>query len=338
MKNFIVYFVTASTLFLFSCHGNRFDVDVSNIIIPDVKIDRFEQDIFTIDTANIKAADQKLQAKYGPFYSSYISRIINTGGRKDASHLQRMKQFIADPDMRQAYADCQKMYPNTDFLAEQLTKTFKHFKYYFPEKKVPITITMMSGFNYSVVLLDNTLAIGLEMYLGRDNKFYQMLALPNYKTMFMSRQNIEPDATRAWMITEFPYNMNKSDFLSEITYMGKILYLTDALLPSTHDSLKIQYTKKQLDYCSQNEFNVWSYFAAQKLLYNTNQTEIMKFTSEGPFTSAFSKEAPPRIGYWIGWQIIRQYMSNNPEISPEQLMKEVDAQKILNKSKYKPRK
>jgi hypothetical protein len=338
MKNSIVYVLTVFTLFLSSCDGNRLDVDVSDISIPEVKINRLEQDIFNIDTANIETADKKLQATYGNFYFSFISRIINTGGRHDSSYLFRMKQFIADPDMLEAYNDCQKTYPTTDFLAEQLTDIFKHFNYYFPEKKVPKTITMMSGFNYSVVLLDSTLAIGLEMYLGGNNKFYQMLALPNYKTSFMSKENIAPDATRAWMISEFPYHMNKSDFLSEITYMGKILYLTDAMLPNVHDSLKIQYTEQQLDYCSQNEFNVWSYFAAQKLLYTTNQAEIMKFTSEGPFTSAFSKEAPSRIGYWIGWQIVKQYMKNNPEISLEQLMKEVDAQKILNKAKYKPRK
>lgn len=338
MKNFIVYLLTVFAFFLSSCNGNRLEVDISNVKIPDVEINRLEQDVFNLDTANIKVSDKKLQSKYGHFYSSFITRIVNNGGQYDSSYLVRMKQFISDRDMREAYADCQKTYPDTDFLNEQFTELFKHFNYYFPDKKLPKITTMMSGFNYSVVLLDNTLAIGLEMYLGSNNKFYQMLALPHYKTMFMNKENIIPDATRAWMITEFPYNMNKNDFLSEITYMGKIMYLTDALLPNVHDSLKIQYSEQQLDYCIQNEFNVWSYFAAQKLLYNTNQAEIMKFTSEGPFTSAFSKEAPPRIGYWIGWQIVRQFMKNNPEISIEQLMKDRDAQKILNKAKYKPRK
>ncbi len=338
MKNFIVYLLTLFALFLSSCGGNSLDVDVSNVSVPDFTINRLEQDIFNIDTANIKTSDEKLQIKYGHFYSSYVRRIINKGGQQDSSYLLSMKHFITDSDMREAYSDCQKAYPNTDFLKEQLTEIFKHFNYYFPNKKLPKTISMMSGFNYSVVLLEGTLAIGLEMYLGSNNKFYQMLALPHYKRMFMNRENIAPDVTRAWMISEFPYNMNKSDFLSEITYMGKIMYLTDALLPNVHDSLKIQYSQQQLDYCSQNEFNVWSYFAAQKLLYNTNQAEIMKFTAEGPFTSAFSKDAPPRIGYWIGWQIVKQYMKNNPEISTEQLMKEVDAQKILNTAKYKPRK
>ena len=135
-----------------------------------------------------------------------------------------------------------------------------------------------------------------------------------------------------------PANMNKSDFLSDIIYVGKTIFLTDVLIEGLHDSLKIQYTQKQMEYCDQNEFNVWSYFVAQKLLYTTNQTEIKKFTSEGPFTSAFSKEAPPRIGYWIGWQIVRQYMENNPEITLEQLMEIDDSQQLLSKSKYKPKK
>jgi len=338
MKNLVVYVFAVSALFFSSCGGRHPDVDVSDVIISEVKINRLEQDIFNMDTTDIKTASEKLKNKYGHFYSSYISSIINDGGLRDSSYIMRMKQFIKDPDMHEAYQDCQKMYPNTDFLKKQLTGLFKHFNYYFPDRKLPKTITMMSGFNYSVVLMDSTLALGLEMYLGSDNKFYQMLTLPHYKTMFMNKENIVPDATRAWMIAEFPYNMNKSDFLNEITYMGKIMYLVDELLPDVHDSLKIQYSQKQLEYCSQNEFNVWSYFAAQKLLYSTDQSEIMKYTSEGPFTSAFSKESPPRIGYWIGWQIVKQYMKNNPEVSIDQLMKEGDAQNILRYAKYKPRK
>ena len=74
------------------------------------------------------------------------------------------------------------------------------------------------------------------------------------------------------------------------------------------------------------------------MLYTTDQAEIIKFTSEGPFTSALSKEAPPRIGHWIGWQLVRQYMNNNPKTSLQNLINEVDAQTILTKSKYKPRK
>ena len=64
----------------------------------------------------------------------------------------------------------------------------------------------------------------------------------------------------------------------------------------------------------------------------------MKFTSEGPFTTALSKQSAPRIGYWVGWRIVKQYMQENPDVTLEQLMKETDAQELLKKSKYIPKK
>jgi len=338
MKNSAVFILTIVVLFFSACGDNRIDVDVDHVEIPNVVINRLEQDLFTLDTTTIETSTKALEIKYGRFFSSFITGIINNGGVSDSSYSYRIRQFVSDRDMRQAYTDCQKTYPNVDAFQEEFTEAFKHFKHYFPDRQLPKIITMMSGFNYNAIVLDSTLAIGLEMYLGSNSTFYRMLALPNYKTMFMNKQNILPDAIRAWMLGEFPYMMDKGNFLSEITYMGKIMYLTDALLPNVEDTLKAQYSQKQLDYAVQNEFNIWSYFAAQKLLYTTDRAEIIKFTADGPFTSAFSKQSSPRIGYWIGWQIIRQYMNNNPGITLEQMINEKDAQKILIKAKYKPHK
>lgn len=338
MKNSILSFLVVFCVFLSSCNNNRYDVDVSDIHIEEVKISRLEQDVFTMDTANIDGETEKMLIKYGDFYKGYIAGVINNGGLRDSSYEYRMMRFIHDADMLDAYSNCQAVYPDMDFLEEKMTGAFKRFMYFFPERNLPKVSTMMSGFNFPTVFIDRTIAVGLDMYLGSDNKFYTMLAMPRYKSKFMKKETVAPDAVRIWLLNEFPYNMIKSDFLSDIIYTGKILFLGDVLLPGTHDSLQIQYTQRQLEYCNQNEFNVWGYFVAQKTLYTTNQAEIAKFTSEGPFTSAFSKEAPPRIAYWIGWQIVKQFMDNNPEVSMEQLMEMNDAQQLLAKSKYKPKK
>jgi uncharacterized protein YjaZ len=337
MKNFNFGVAVTIVISLFtSCSNNPLDVDISAVAVQELKIQRLEKDLFNIDTSDIKGATVKLQSKYGTFYPLFFSRIINNGDVRDSSYALRLKQFIYDRDMRETYEMVVKTYPEEEPLEAELTEMFKHLKYYFPEKNIPSIVTMISGYNQWIVKADSTLAIGLEMYLGSNNKFYGMLALPRYKTMFMNRENILPDVTRELLISEFPYNMNKSDFLSEIVYMGKIMYLTDAMLPDTEDTLKIRYSRAQMEYCTQNEFNVWSYFAAQKLLYTTDQAEIMKFTSEAPFTSALSKESAPRIGYWIGWQIVRHYMKNNPKVTIREMIQETDAQSILMKSKYKP--
>lgn len=336
MRNFSTYIYIVLFLTIVGCGNERLDVDLSETSVPEITINRLEQDLFQMDTADIGKSTKQLQEKYGRFYSTFVSVILNNGGLRDSSYAFRIKSFITDFDMKKAYQDVQKKYPNTDAIKEKLKESYQYFNYHFPNRSLPQPITMISGFNYSNVVVDSTLAIGLETYLGSENEFYKGLGVPRYKSMFMNEENIVPDAIRQWMLIEFPNNMNKNDFLSEIIYMGKIMYLTDALLPNTPDSLKIQYSKLQMDYCNQNEFNVWSYFAAKKLLYTTDQAEIIKFTSDGPFTSALSKEAPARIGHWIGWQLVRQYMNNNPKASLQDLVNETDAQVILGKSKYKP--
>jgi hypothetical protein len=39
---------------------------------------------------------------------------------------------------------------------------------------------------------------------------------------------------------------------------------------------------------------------------------------------------------WAGWQIVKSCMKNNKDVTLQQLMGDQDAQKILNKSKYRP--
>jgi uncharacterized protein YjaZ len=76
--------------------------------------------------------------------------------------------------------------------------------------------------------------------------------------------------------------------------------------------------------------------AEKNRLYENNMRTVQELTGEGPFTSAISKDCPPGIAKWIGWQIVKSYMKNNENVSLEELMNEKDAQKILNKSKYRP--
>jgi uncharacterized protein YjaZ len=98
------------------------------------------------------------------------------------------------------------------------------------------------------------------------------------------------------------------------------------------------YTKEQLEWCIKNESNIWAFFIEQKLLYSTVVQQYIKYISDGPTTNGLPKESPAKIGAWIGWQIVKAYMNNNPAITLEQLLKEKDAQKILNNSNYKPKK
>jgi uncharacterized protein YjaZ len=73
-----------------------------------------------------------------------------------------------------------------------------------------------------------------------------------------------------------------------------------------------------------------------ELLYETNPFELRKYVGEAPFTDAISTKAPGRLGRWLGWNIVEDYVVNN-EISLSDLMAEADAEKIFRQSGYRPR-
>jgi len=329
-------FIVFSLLFLFSCSNNRLNVDISSVKVSEVKIDRLDADVFNADGIDEKLHEQ-LKKKYNNYYLSY-QHIVSGNNVSDSEMIRGLTLFANDSAMKQAFLECERVYPSTDWVEADITHTFRYFNYHFPNRVLPRIVTYMSGFNFSILRIDSTIGIGLDMYLGKDSKFYRMLQFPQYKSMTMAKEYLVSDFVRGWMTTEFRNVDEKKNLLSEIIYNGKLMYLVDALLPAVNDTIKIGYTSNQMEWCNRNEYNMWAYFVQKKLLYSSDPAEVNKYISEGPFTSAFSKESPARVGIWVGWQIVRAYMDRHPNVSLEDLMNESDSQKILSASKYKPAK
>lgn len=323
-------------LFFISCSNDSLKIDTDSIDLT-IKVNRFEQDFFKLkQVQNLKSELSKLEAKYGEFYFRYINNIMQFGDEKNPSFEIGIKGFLNDPDINAINKDVQEMYPDFNDLKANLTEAFKKYHFHFPKKKIPTIVTFVSGFAFGIVATDSILGIGLDRYLGANCIYYNKMSWPKYITSKSQKKYIVTDAMRSWIGTEFEVNNSKKILLNEMIYQGKIMYALDATL-NTHDTLKIIYTKPQYDWAKFNEFEVWKYMIDKKVLFTSNASEFAKFLNDGPFTSGFPKESPPRLGVYIGWQIVRAYMKNN-NVTLEELMKEQDAQKILNKSKYKPNK
>ena len=234
-----------------SCENNRLDVDASVVNVDPVKIQRFDRDFFSLNADNISQEFPALQKKYSGFTDLFLRNIICTLGVNDSSCVPEIIKFVHDKDMQSAYDECQKKFSDMTDIESGLTEVMRHHKYYFPEKKLPEIVAMMSGFNYAIE--SSTPAIGLEMYLGNKNGFYDMMRIPNYKRATMQKEYIIPDLVRAWMIDQFPNKSKSGTLLSEMIYQGKLLYLSDAMVPDAEDTLKIGFTNKQLVWCVEHE-------------------------------------------------------------------------------------
>lgn len=331
--------ITPLLLILFGCHRNTLDVDVSEVKTKPLQLMRFEDDFFALNEADFNTKSAKIKTKYGASYEHYLMNFLSRNGTADSTYKTSVLAFTQDKDIREAYNDVKKKYPGTKLaeLMPELDNCVKRFHYHFPERKLPSRLmTCTAGWNYAFAYMDSALIVALDMYLGDASKFYGMLRYPQYQVRRMNAEYILPDIARGWLLTEFDNDDAQNILLNHTIFYGKLYYAVNALLPQTHDSLLIGYSGAQLKYCTTYEKKLWGYFAEKNRLYENNMQTVRELTSEGPFTGAISKDCPPRIAMWVGWQIVRSYMKNNEGVTLAALMKEKDAQKILTKSKYRP--
>lgn len=326
---------------MFSCSGGAEDIDLDSV---DLELDllRFEQGLF-----NASSVEEllKLQKEYPDFYGVYLNNIMPQSPMmytmSDVDKTVELYRYISHQDMDSLYHLTQQKYGDFTVYHSDLEKLAKRIKYYFAEEEITTAVTFVSSFEYGSVFLEDskTFAIGLDMYMGRDFEVYPLLdpaKFPFYRISRFEPHYIVPNAAKSFLYYKTPAGKSSS-FIDEAIYEGKILYAMDKLLPHTADSLKISYADGQLEWCIANEENIWGYLVQEDILYSTDKNDyIAKFFNDGPFTTPFGNESSPRVGAWVGWQIVRAYMGRNTDVSLSDLLADQDHQKIFTKSKYKP--
>jgi gliding motility-associated lipoprotein GldB len=338
VKFFQIYLFFACLLTFFSCkQSNR--PDVKDIKV-DVSIERFDKDLAAGMAKALEQTDRQLAQKYGNFYQDYVNRIVGNGA---FSGPEILEVLYKDQAYRDLSHDADSVFKNMDPIKDDLTQAFKHIKYYYPQIRVPKFIAFVSGFEVQTPIGDGYMGIGLDMFLGKDSKFYPAIVrnVPLYISRRFTPEYVVPRLTETFAREElFPEKDEDRTLLAKMVHNGKILYFMDQVLDEqVPDSVKIGYTAKQLGWCNAYEGNIWGFFMDQELLFNTDYQKIQVYLSEGPFTPGLGEknQSAPKLGVWIGWQIVRKYMQENPDVSLQELMANQDAEGILRASKYKPR-
>ena len=321
MKKYIILF-TISILFL-SCDKKTKEEKAIEEIPLSIKLYRFEQAFFETKPAQLA----KVKLEYPDFFPA------NTGDEVWIEKLQ-------NPQWRELYDEVQKKYKDFSTETTDIETVFKSIKYYFPTVQTPEIYTAIGDMDYlnKVIYANDKLVIALELYLGKKHKFYS--EFPEYIAQNFEQRQMMPDVVTSFANGIIPADQEKS-LLADMIYYGKELYLKDKLLPSDYtDAEKIGYTDDQIKWSQENESYMWTYFIEKQMLYNTSPKLKGQFIEMAPFSKFYleiDNESPGRIGQWIGWQIVRSYMENNPKTTLQDLLK-IPSTQIFEQSKYKPKK
>ena len=307
-------------LVLFSCDKkSKVEKAVEKIPVK-LKVVRFDKAFFEAKPGDL----QNLKVEY-PFFFPH--------GVDDKVWINKMQ----DKDWQDLYAEVAKKYPNFDAQTVEIESLFKHFKYYFPETIMPEIYTVIGNMDYNnkAIYANDKLIIALELYLGKNVKFYTDAEY--IKQNFEERQMM-PDIVSSYALGKIPPPSDKT-LLAQMIYYGKELYLKDLMLPDYTDAEKIGYTPEHITWCQENESYMWRYFIEKEYLYSSDSKLPNRFINLAPFSKFYleiDNESPGRVGQWIGWQIVHSFMENN-EVSLQDMLK-MNAKELFEKSKYKPKK
>jgi hypothetical protein len=334
-------FILLLVSFFAGCDTSPHTKDLSHISLEMNSL-RFEQELFQ---SNSVSEILKLKETHPHFYDVYTSTIIGpnvfTPGGNDTDLAVEVYKYIAHKDMDSLYSIVQGSFNDFSTYENELQQAAKYINFYFPNEKIENVTTFISTFQYGSIFDQEkkSFGVGLDMYLGSDFEVYTMLNpehFPMYRIAKFEPYRIAPNCVQTFMDYKIP-NPNTTTFIEQAVHEGKKLYLLDLLLPEYHDSLKINYLGGQIEWAEANEENIWTFLVEEEMIFNSDKNKYQKhFFNESPFTSPFGNESSPRIGLWVGWQIIRSYMKNHPDVDIHELLNNDDLVGIFRASGYRP--
>lgn len=342
------YIAIFSIFFMVGCGGCQEDKPLSKIEIKEeskqlvISFERMDRDLFAADFSQPDLACQQLYQKYGNFFCHLVENDLLLAGCRSDSLPILMKNFVTFHDITETNKEIQAVFTDDKIepFNRELTGAMQRWNHFFPDAVVPKVIYYQSAWNSSIAVTDSVLGISLDCFLGSHHPVTENLApefFPRYKKDGMDPQFLVADAVKGWVSAKLARWYEGKDLLAELVFYGKLMYISEALIPECPDSTLMNWTSEQTEWADKHEWDVWTQLANEKVLYQTRPYEINKWFLDGPFTGAnkIPQNSPPQLGVWMGWRIVRDYMLAHPELSPAALLAEKNNQLIL--SSFRPK-
>ena len=306
----------------FACSRNPFKISIEGIQI-DLKF-------LNLDSALRNSTDKELLNLKSKFKRNNSSILDYTFGyciggslQSDSSYINGLRRFYSNNYINRLERTIQKKHGDFSSEKKELLIAFKRLKAFYPKEKIPENIYFInSSFSASVFCTEKEIAIGVERYLEPNEKVIQELPNEQFFTWIkngMKKEYLSRDVMAAWLMTHcFPET--SENYASEMMRWGKILYITQATMPDKELNQILRYSKSQFDWALKSEGMFWKYLVENELLFKTDEKTRSNLLNEGPFTIGLPDESPDRLGQFLAWRIVHQYMETH-DISIAELNK-----------------
>lgn len=172
--------------------------------------------------------------------------------------------------------------------------------------------TVVWGNQRPIVRVDSIVLIALNHFLGADYPGYY--GWPEYRRVNKAPKMLPYAIASVIAATQYPMEMgDDATLLNWMLYEGALVEARMRLVenPMLHEALG--YTTEQLEYAQDNCYDMWQEMSARQMVYDTDPLTIDRFVAASPSSPLMRSEAPGRIGCYIGYRIVKDYLSRFPD-------------------------
>lgn len=342
--------ITALLALAGGCGGGNVDEVPLDDIVIDLKVARLDLDMQAAAPAYRSGQRVDSSAVYREHFAAHRAFLADwmLGGNDriatDSVLTIVMHEFMRDSHGLALLDSVAQRLPSGYDPKAQLEELFKRFHYYFPEKALPIVVTYVDGYPPTmqqgidqVFISPRFLGIGLHYFLGPDFKFYPS-DMPKYIRRRCTTAHLP--ALVAHKIAESMVpdpDLAKNPVLIDfVVQQGIRMVVVDKLLgPAVADSIKLFYTTEQIEWA--DYYQAKAYKDMMNDLYQIDAQLLRRYMDDSPFTSQLNRESAPRLGQYLGWKIVSEYLKKKPEVTLPELIKAEDYKAIFQASGYRPK-
>jgi hypothetical protein len=327
-----------NALFIFSlllsgCNSNRFNIDIT-----DVKLNL---DFINLDSLIKKSNEKELtkirdefRKEKSDIFDYNVGYCLRINLNNDTALLNGKNRFYKNDYINELEINITKANILNTERKKNIIEAFKRLKKLIPKGKMPKSIYQInSSFSSSIFSTEKEIAIGIERYLGTENKMIKKLPSQEFYAWIkesMRPEYLERDILAAWLMTNY-LEETTENYASEMIRWGKILFITELCLSNTEKRLILRYNQAQFKWAENSTESIWKYLVKNEILFKIDEETRMNLLKEGPYTIGLPEESPDRIGQYMGYKIVSNYM-NSSDITLEKLIK-IPYNEILQKYK-----
>ena len=207
---------------------------------------------------------------------------------------------------------------NTSLKAHQIRmqRAFNRLNGTFENLEIPDEIVFAnSNFSFNASCYLNSIIVGLERYIGGNHPIIKETLnpkdFPEWIKNGMNERFMDRDVISAWVSTHL-FKETNGYHITEMIRWGKVHVITEMCLRIDNKDISpdevLRWSKEQYDWAVKNEKKFYKYLMDENLLFDSNEKNRAYLLNNGPYTIGLPDESPDRMGQFLGYQIVRNYV------------------------------